>query len=115
MYLTKEMKEFVTKQLIKLWEEIYSNANSKMLTNPFLILLWLLPNDIISKITSTLLQLTQEALENLIDENETMKVHALKIWTVICKLQTSFKQQLKQKADEKEQKRCISLFSQTPG
>ena len=114
-YLTKEMKEFATKRLIKLREEIYSDTDSKMLTDPFLVLPRLLPNDISSKIASTLLQLTWEALENLIDENETVKVHALKIWTVIRELQTSFKQQLKQKADEKEQKRCISLFSQTPG
>ena len=106
------MKEVATKRLIELREEIHAATDSKTLTDPFLVLPRLLPNGLISKITSTLLHLTQETLNDLIGENETVKVNALEIWTVTLELQSSFKQQLKQKADKKEHyERHVSRFS----
>ena len=110
--LTKEMKEVATKRLIELQEEIHAATDLKTLTDPFLVLPRLLPNGLISKITSTLLHLTQETLDDLIGENETVKVNAPETWTVTLELQSSFKQQLKQKADKKEHyERHISRFS----
>jgi len=109
--LTKEMKELVTEWLIGLREEIYLTADSKMLTDPFLILPRLVPGGLISKITRVLLQLTWETLGDLIGENPIMKVHTQQIWTTALELQSSFRQQLKQKAEEKEhQKRCVYVW-----
>ena len=71
--LTKEMKDFVTKQLIELREEIYVTASSNMLTDPFLVLPRLLPSELISKMVGGLLQLTWETLNDLIGENETVR------------------------------------------
>ena len=118
VHLMKEMKELATRRLVDLREEIYAAADSKILTDPFLVLPRLLPNELISKITGTLLQLTWVSLNDLIGDNETIKVHALKIWIATLELQTTFEQQLKQKADEKEHgKRCpyLSLFIRTLG
>ena len=99
--LTKEMKELAMKRLISLRQEIYLTADSKTLTDPFLVLPRLLPSGLISRIVGTLPQLTHETLDNLISGNELVKVHAKKIWTVASELQSSLKQQLKQKVDEK--------------
>jgi superfamily II DNA/RNA helicase len=112
--LTKEMKDVATRRLIELREEIFVTADSNTLTNPFLVLPRLLPSGLISKIVSGLLQLTWETLNDLIGENEIVKVHIFKIWVAIVKLRVPFEQQLKQKADEKEQrnihKRCMCLL-----
>ena len=110
--LTKEMKEITMKRLIGLREEIYTAANSKMLADPFLVLPRLVPNGLISRIIDGLFQLAREDLDGLINENPLVKVHALKIWLTVFELQVSFRQQLKQKADEKKRhmikKRCAS-------
>ncbi|KAF9645276.1 P-loop containing nucleoside triphosphate hydrolase protein [Thelephora ganbajun] len=117
--LTKEMKEIVTKRLIRLREEIYITADSKMLADPFLVLPRLVPNGLISRIVDALPQLTQESLDNLIGENEIVKAHASKIWLIVLELQASFRQQLGQKADEKEQrktkKRCTYTLCRACG
>lgn len=108
--LTKEMKETATERLIRLWEEIYIAAGPKISTDPFLTLPRLLPNELISKIIGMLLQLTWEALDILIGENKTVKIHAVKIWIAAVELKHTFKQQLEREADEKGRgKRFVSL------
>lgn len=105
--LTKEMKEHATKRLIRLREEIYVTADPKLLTDPFLVLPRFLPSKLVSGIIDTLLRLTWKTLNELIGENEIVKAHALKIWTVVFELQATFKQQLEQKV----KKRCVSLVA----
>lgn len=111
--LTKGMKERTTKQLTGLREQIYRAANSKMLTDPFLALPRLLPNELISRIIAALFQLTRETLGNLISKNKTVKPHTPEIWKVVIELRESFEWELKQKADKKKQgkskKRCAYL------
>ena len=117
VYLTKEMKEFATNRLIELREEMYL-ADSKALTDPFLVLPRLLPNKLISDIISALLRLTWEALNDLIGENETVKANALKIWIAAFELQALFKRQLKLTADERGNHKgcaCFLLFGWTSG
>lgn len=108
--LTKEMKEVATERLVCLWEEIYVAADSKILADPFLVLPRFIPNGLISRIVSMLFQLTQESLNDLVDENEIVKPNALKIWLTVSDLQTSFREEFDQKAEEKKQRKVKKRY-----
>ena len=109
--LTKEMKELAMKRLIRLREEIYGTLDSNTLTNPFLVLPRLLPNELISRIIATSFQLTQETLNNLIGENKTVKVHAPWIWKVVIELRESFERELKQKAEKRKKHKSEKWYA----
>lgn len=109
--LTKEMKELATKQLVALRKKIFVEEVQSQVTNPFFVLPQVLPDELIANIVDELPELSYNALSVLVEDDEIVKVHVAKIWTIAVQLQIICEQQRKQKADEKAAKKmCVSFM-----
>ena len=105
--LTKEMRELATKRLVALRKKIFVEEVQSQVTNPFFVLPQVLPDELIANIVDELPELSYDALSALVDDDEIMKVHVAKIWTVAVQLQIIYEQQRKQKAAKKM---CVSFM-----
>ena len=108
--LTKEMRESATGRFVTLRRKIFIKEVQSALTDPFFVLPRVLPDELIVDIVDALLQLDWDVLNMLVRNDEIAKDHVVEIWTVALELKETYRQQLKQEADEKAARKMYVLL-----
>jgi len=103
--LMKEMRETTTKRLVALRKKIFVEEVQSAVTDPFFVLPQVLPDELIANIVNALPELSYDTLRALVNDDEIMKTHVLKIWTIAVEIRMICEQQRNQRADEKAAKR----------